>query len=65
MGPGISDVSYSRVAHMSEALQRRKSAGQSAPKMAVMKGLQPEEHFLAGIHANSPLDEEHVESHGT
>ena len=55
VGPDISEVTCSRFAHVSEALQRRKSAGQSAPKMAVIKGLQPEDRFLDGIHTNSPF----------
>jgi hypothetical protein len=58
VGPDSVEVNSNKFAYISEAFQSRKSAGNSAPVMAVMKGLEPEDHFLAGLHATSPLDED-------
>jgi hypothetical protein len=58
VGPDNVEVNSNKFAYLSEAFQSRKCTGNSAPVMAVMKGLEPEDHFLAGLHTRSPLDED-------
>ena len=58
VGPDDVEVNSNKFAYLSEAFQSRRCTGNSAPVMAVMRGLEPEDHFMAGLHTRSPLDED-------
>ena len=51
IGPDEVEREAQRFSHLSETLQNRKTAGRSVPTMAVPAGLEPEDHFKAGLHA--------------
>ena len=54
--PDAAELNAHVEAHLAEQLQSRRVAGRNAPIKAVPDGLEPLEHFAAGLHAKSPLD---------
>ena len=46
------------VGYLAVGAQARRMALKATPIMAVPTGLKPEEHFEAGLHASSPLDQD-------
>ena len=58
IGPDECEMSSQLFAYRAEGMQARRMAPSITPLMAVPSGLSAEDHFLAGLHASSPLEQE-------
>ena len=58
LGPDDAEVNAHSTCFLLERQQGRKQAGAQAPVRTVPWGLEPAEHFEAGLHSRSPLEEE-------
>ena len=55
-GPDEAEMHAHTALLLVDGAQTRKTAGQSAPVRSVPLGLQPAEHVISGIMADSPLN---------
>ena len=58
LGPDQAELMANTSSFLLDSIQTRKSAGRATPVAAVPAGLEPHEHFYAGLAATSPLAEE-------
>ena len=58
IGPDAAELHANGASFLLDSMQSRKSAGRASPVAAVPAGLEPEEHYEAGLRANSPLSAE-------
>ena len=58
IGPDECEMDAQLYSFLAEGVQARRLRSRATPIMAVTAGLSPSDHFLAGLHAPSPLEQD-------